>query len=223
MGYFGKLNEKEKAISLRKQGYSYSQIREKINVSKSTLSLWCRDIKLNKSQKQKILNKRNKSALKGSIKAAKIKREQKIEKSKFLQAQSSKKIGKLNKRDRFIAGISLYLGDGYKTEYRFGFSNANPKIIEFMFNWLVEFGEVDKDKIRGRIWLHDNLDESLAKEYWSGLLGIDKNNFIKSYVVNKSSKKKRKNIHRYGVFSLIVNSRDLQERMIGFMSGILLD
>lgn len=38
--------EKSKALELRKQGYSYTQIREEIRVSKSTLSLWLRDFPL---------------------------------------------------------------------------------------------------------------------------------------------------------------------------------
>lgn len=92
-------------------------------------------------------------------------------------------------------------------------------------SWFLEFANIEKGKIHGRIWLHDDLDEEVAKTFWSDLLGIDKSNFIKSYLVkNKSdSKKIRKNIHKYGVFSLIINNKDLQKKMIGFMTGILSD
>ncbi|MBU1200344.1 hypothetical protein KJ953_02300 [Patescibacteria group bacterium] len=44
MGYAGKLELKKEAIRLRKRGFSYSEIRKKVCVSKSTLSLWCRDV-----------------------------------------------------------------------------------------------------------------------------------------------------------------------------------
>jgi len=225
MGYFGKLEEKELAISLRKKGWSYSQIRRKVNVSKSTLSLWLRDVKLSFSQISELDRIRLESARKGSLVAAKKKRNSRLNKTKKIRKQAILQIGELNKRDRFLSGIALYLGDGYKTDKRFGFSNANPDIIKFMMNWLLEFGDVDKSKIHGRIWIHDNLSEKDAIKFWSQLTGISKNNFIKSYQVKNKidSKKKRKNIHNYGVFSLIVNSKDLQERMIGFMSGILLN
>ncbi|MBT6920768.1 MAG: hypothetical protein HN981_00010, partial [Candidatus Pacebacteria bacterium] len=183
MGYFGKLVEKDKAIALRKLGYSYSKILKEVKVSKSTLSVWCRDIKLTEAQNKKLIDFRNKSAQKGSLIAAKKKREEKIARDKKTHELAFKRIGKLNKKNRFIAGIALYLGDGYKTEYRFGFSNADPKIIKFMFHWLIEFGEIDREKINGRIWLHDDLDENLAKDYWSRYLGISKDNFIKSYLV----------------------------------------
>lgn len=223
MGYFGKIEEKLTAISLRKLGYSYSQIQSVVPVSKSTLSIWCRDICLDKEQRQALIHKRLIAAKHGSQVAAKKKRIKKLMESRRIHKQAFSKLGEIGKRERFIAGIALYLGDGYKTGYRFGFSNADPRIIQFMMNWLLEFTDIKKDKIHGRIWLHDNLDEGKAKSFWSELLGINKANFIKSYVVkNKvNSNKTRKNIHAYGVFSLIVNSRSLQEEMIGFMTGIL--
>ena len=40
-----KLFIKEKAIKLRKEGYSYSYIKDKLGISKGTLSYWLRDIK----------------------------------------------------------------------------------------------------------------------------------------------------------------------------------
>jgi len=42
MSYAGKLEEKNKAIALRKKGYSYSEILKKVDVSKDTISRWCR-------------------------------------------------------------------------------------------------------------------------------------------------------------------------------------
>lgn len=223
MGYFGKLEEKKKAISLRRAGLSYSQIKEQVGVSKSTLSLWCRSVEMSGVQLEKLNEARKYAAKRGSIIAANNKRNNSEIKATQIQDKAIFQVGRMNKRERFVAGISLYLGDGYKTKHRFGFSNADPRIIQFMFRWLAEFTEIEKSKIRGRIWLHDDLSEEKAKNFWSNLLSMDHANFIKSYVVkNKTdSNKIRKNIHQYGVFSLIVNSKELQNKMIGFMTGIL--
>lgn len=49
-----KLKEKIRAIKLRKLGKSYSEIRKQVKVSKSTLSLWLRDIKLTPEQEKRI-------------------------------------------------------------------------------------------------------------------------------------------------------------------------
>jgi hypothetical protein len=46
-----KFTEKEKAIKLRKSGATYSEVLREVPVSKSTLSLWLRDVGLSKTQK----------------------------------------------------------------------------------------------------------------------------------------------------------------------------
>lgn len=56
MGYVGKLEEKFRALELRRKGLSYGAIRQQIYVSKSTLSIWCRDIELTKEQKKSKIN-----------------------------------------------------------------------------------------------------------------------------------------------------------------------
>ena len=49
-----KKQEKEKAIALRKQGLSVNKIAKEVGASKSTVSLWVRDIKLTDEQKQQL-------------------------------------------------------------------------------------------------------------------------------------------------------------------------
>lgn len=49
---------KEKAINLRKRGFSYSEILEQIPVAKSTLSSWLHSIGLSKKQKQRLTEKK---------------------------------------------------------------------------------------------------------------------------------------------------------------------
>ncbi len=53
-----KFNLKEKAIELRRKGFSYSEILKEILVAKSTLSIWLKEVGLSISQKQKITAKR---------------------------------------------------------------------------------------------------------------------------------------------------------------------
>jgi hypothetical protein len=49
-----KLLLKQQAVELRKQGLSYNQIQKLISVSKGSLSIWLRDIKLTPEQYTKI-------------------------------------------------------------------------------------------------------------------------------------------------------------------------
>ena len=63
-----KIEEKNKAIELRKQGLSYREILEQIPVAKSSLSLWLKSVKLAESQKQRLTEKKLASARKGALK-----------------------------------------------------------------------------------------------------------------------------------------------------------
>ena len=53
------------ALNLRKQGFSYSEILERIPVAKSTLSLWLREVGLSKRQKQHLTQKKLDAAWRG--------------------------------------------------------------------------------------------------------------------------------------------------------------
>lgn len=50
--------ERLRATELRKKGMSYKQILKEVNVSKSSLSVWLRDIKLTKKQQEQIDNRK---------------------------------------------------------------------------------------------------------------------------------------------------------------------
>ena len=129
----------------------------------------------------------------------------------------------MRKRDRFISGIALYLGDGLKGDKGVGFSNSNYKLISFMMRWFREFCKIPEEKFRGSIWIHDNLDELKARKYWSKLANIPLKQFNKSYIAkNKTvSRKIRKKLHEHGVFAIKVFSAGIQRKILGWMAGIL--
>ena len=60
-----KTQEKQRAITLRKQGLSYNEILKKVPVSKSSLSLWLRSVGLAKEQKQRLTEKKLTSMKRG--------------------------------------------------------------------------------------------------------------------------------------------------------------
>ncbi len=46
MGYRGKVNEQTRARELRADGWTYNEIASELHVSKSSVSLWCRDVEV---------------------------------------------------------------------------------------------------------------------------------------------------------------------------------
>ena len=139
MGYAGKLRLKEEAIKLRKKGFSYSEIKKEMDVSKSTLSLWCRDVAISEDQALRLYKRKLKGAERGRIIGAKKQQKMRIEKTKQLVNQGIGEVENMTKRERFYAGIGLYLGDGAKGDKCVDFSNTNPEIIRFMMRWFRDF------------------------------------------------------------------------------------
>jgi len=101
MGNFGKLEEKVKALELRKQGLSYGEILLQIKVSKDTLSKWCRDMVLTEEQKLRLLRNKFLGQSKGSLIAADNKRQARILRTQTIFEQVKTDMGKLTSRDKF--------------------------------------------------------------------------------------------------------------------------
>ncbi len=222
MGYAGKLEEKRRARMFRSRGYSYNQILHEVNISKSTLSRWCRDIILTSEQFSNLQGRKINGADKGRLIGAKKQQEARLKRIKLFLEKGKKEIGTLTDRERFIAGVGLYLGDGSKGDLEVSFSNSNPKIIGFMMSWFRDYCHVRESCFRGQIWIHNNQNKRRAKEYWSRLMKIPPNQFRKTYVVNtKKSKKIRKKIHKYGVCSIRISRANLQRKIVGWMSGVI--
>lgn len=221
MGFYGKLNEKLIARSLRQKGYSYKEILMKIKVSKGTLSVWLKDIPLTEDQKLRLMKNKQLGQHKASIIAAENKRKLRIEKTIRINELAKKEIGVLSKRDRFIAGIMLYAGEGDKGSYNTGFTNSNPEMIRFMMNWFREFCDLPETKYRGAIWIHQGLDAEKAKHYWSRLTRIPTAQFHKTYIAKDKplSPKIRKNLHTYGIFAIRFSNSAIQRKILGWIKA----
>ncbi|MBI2196107.1 hypothetical protein HYU45_00660 [Candidatus Daviesbacteria bacterium] len=225
MGYFGKLEEKLEAQELRRKGLSYGEIMLQISVSKDTVSRWCRDIVLTEVQKKRLLENKIYGQRKGSQVAAENKRQKRLLRTKEIFEKSKIELGEVNKRDRFLAGIAFYAGEGNKADGDGGLANSDPKIIKFMIKWFKEFCEVPMSRFRGAIWIHEGLDAEKAKKYWSTLTEIPQDQFHKTYIAKNKidSKKIRKNIHEYGVFAIKFSDSDKQRKIMGWISALMGD
>ncbi|TSD03712.1 MAG: Uncharacterized protein Athens071426_106 [Parcubacteria group bacterium Athens0714_26] len=112
-----KQEEKQTAIELRKQGKSYSQIKQALKVSKSTLSNWLKNFPLAPKQLEKLMGK-NEKRIENYIKTCRKRKENLL---KQIYDEEKNVIFPLSKRDIFIAGLFLYWGEGGKTKEVFYF------------------------------------------------------------------------------------------------------
>ena len=142
------LKEKIQAIKLRKKGNSIGDIARKINVSKSVVSLWCRDITLNDQQIEKLHRKMMVGSYKGRMIFLEKVRNNRKEETLKLNNEGIKEVGSINKRDLLVGGIGLYWAEGTKSlnAEQTSFSNSNPRMILWMIRWFEEVFGVTKDR-----------------------------------------------------------------------------
>lgn len=221
-----KTREKNKAIELRKLGLSYKEILEQILVSKSSLSLWLRSVKLANNQKQG-LTKKKLAGMKRGWEACHKKRVLATEEIKKI---SEEEIKKLTRRELWLIGISLYWGEGHKEkEGRPGtgvkFSNSDPKMIKIFLKWLFDILQEKREKVYFEIYIHENCKNRLQQviDYWSDCTGFKTKNFNHIYFKKNKINTKRKNIgeNYYGLLRVCVKSSSILNRKIeGWISGI---
>ena len=217
---------KNKAIQLRKEGKSYSEILKIIPVAKSTLSLWLRSVSLSKKQKQTLTLKKLQAAWRGG----EVKKINRLKRSKEIIDQARMDIGKMTDRDLWLAGIILYWAEGSKqkeTNVSVGikFSNSDPKMLFFFIMWLKKFLKVSDNEIVFEMFIHENYKERKNDfiGYWSKTLNYPVSKFDRVYYKKHNIKTKRKNLgeNYHGQLAIIVKKSTLLNRKIsGWIEGI---
>lgn len=205
---------------LRKHGYSYTEISDKLGVSKSSVSLWCHNVPITPHTANRLRKISLDGRAKGREKWADMRR---VQKKNFLEQvaiETKKDIGVLSKRDRFIAGLMLYSGEGDKTQERIGMSNTNPKILKFMMNWWEEFLGLDRTRFYAHLYLHVGLSEPRAKAFWAKALRIKKDQ-IKYVYRPIPHVSRKKNVHEFGVCAVRMHDVASHRRLMGWVRAVL--
>jgi len=200
--------DKQKALELRDKGFSYSQIKEKIGVSKSTLSGWLHDKPLSE---KRIRELRDFSAqrIEKYSNTMRLKRELRLD---TVYKKVSKDIGKLSKRDLFLAGLFLYWGEGTKMKKgSVELTNTNPAMLKLFISWLELLG-IKRKNLRVKLHLYSDMNIKESITFWSKELKIPLSQFRKSYIKENSSKTiTYKNGFGKGTCCVILDNMDLWE------------
>lgn len=220
MGYNGKFALKEKAIELRKEGNSIRTIEKKLKISRSSASLWTRDVRLTNKQLKKLYKNKKSGGLKGSVIAAANKKQKRINLTNEIYVKAMEDVGTLTSREAFLVGVVLYFCEGDKADKNVAFTNSDPKALIFFIQWLRMYCHVDNGRIRVNIFLHENLDEKKAKQFWKSKLQIQDSHFKKTYVVKNKKKVYRKSKYINGICRITVSDVNLHRKIMGWISGV---
>lgn len=170
--------DREKARTLRAQGKSYTEIKSHLSVSKSTLSGWLRDMPLTDAQIRVLrdINPRRIENFKATMRA---KREARLQ---CAYVRARREIGKLTRRDLFIAGLYLYWAEGTKqAPGRVTVANTDPSVMKAFMDWC-ELMQIPRGRLRVKLHLYKDMNVKKETRFWSRALGMPTTHFRKPHI-----------------------------------------
>lgn len=182
-----KLLLRSEALKLRKDGFSYGMIKQKLGVSKSTLSNWLSGIPF--TPNEALLNRVGKAKLKSAMYNHKLK----MDSISRMKVEAREEVGGLSNRDIFMLGIGLYLGEGTKSIEEVRIVNADPTIINLGIQWLKKFAGLKDENLYLAIHGYPDHNPEEIKRYWSQQTGIPLTRFGKTIIDNRQNKSVLKN------------------------------
>lgn len=221
-----KENLKNKAIQLRKNGKSYSEILKDIPVAKSTLSLWLRSVNLSKRQKQALTLKKLQACWRGG----EVKKRDRIERSEKIIEQAKMEIDKITKKDLLLLGTMLYWAEGQKEkEYRPGtgtvFCNSDFLMIKLYLKWLKDCLLISENNLVFEIYIHETYKNNIesVRQFWSEKTGFPIISFKRVYFKkNKlNGNRKNKGLTYNGLLRItVLRSSGLNRKITGWIEGV---
>ncbi|MFI5728048.1 hypothetical protein [Streptomyces cyaneofuscatus] len=213
---------REKARELRLQGMTYDQIQVELGCSKSSISLWVRD--LPKPERKR--SREESSAIGRRGWEATLQRcdaERQAQKQK-----AAAEVGAMTDRELFLLGVGLYWAEGtkskpYRTQERVTFVNSDPGMIEVFLAWLRLLG-VDDEHLRFHVLIHETADVAAAEQFWAELTGAEPSAFGKTSLKKHAPKTNRKNVgdnYRGCLAVRVLKSAELYRRIEGSWCGIV--
>ena len=213
-----KLKEKLEARRLRKEeGLSLKEIAERLNVAKSSVSLWVRDVELTDDQIA-VLAEKSCHYKQAGCRWSEINREKRREYRQRGKDKVAKNI------DLFVAGCMMYWSEGAKDRNSARLANTDVFFLKLYKKFLVDCFDVKENELKLHIhcYLDNGKDLDNIESYWCKELNLSRDAFMKTTIVKKHpmSKGLKKNKHPHGVATLVLNRTDVVQEIFGAIEKI---
>ena len=207
---------KPEAIRLRKKGTSLPYINTKLQIPKSTLSYWFKDIELTASQKAKLHQKWKDALVIARQGAAKWHNQQKADRLAAAKVRAMGTLAKVDIADPAILELSLavlYLAEGYKKNPETGLGSSDPATLRFFLKGIETVFDYDVSIVRCELYLRADQDPLTLKKYWAKELGLPPTNFKQVNLDQRSAGKKTYETYK-GVCSLRCGNIAIRRRLV---------
>lgn len=212
-----------RARELRLEGRTYDEIEERLGVSRSSVSLWVRDLPKPPPRR----TRSEQAGLAAAERWASL-REQREAERQAAKAGAAAAIGRLADRELFLLGVGLYWAEGkkdksYDRRELVAFVNSDPHMIRVFLAWLALVG-VPRTRLRFALAIHETADVEAAERYWRELAGVPQESFYKTSLKTHTPRSNRRNVgdtYRGCLTVQVRDGADLYRRIEGWWYGIV--
>lgn len=210
------------ARSLRAQGWSYSEIVAELSVSKSSVSLWVRDMP---PLDQEAVQRRKAAASRRYWDRERHNRA--IHREAEITSHAAA-FGTFSDRDLLIAGTIAYWCEGAKARPgrgagRVTFINSDPGLVVLFLRFLGGAG-IGIERLSFRVMIHETADVAAAQQFWQEVTGMDRSRFRKPTLKPGNARTIRKNVGASYHGCLVIDVRrsaELYRKIEGWVRGII--
>ena len=210
-----------RARELRSQGLDYEEIVAALGVSKSSVSLWVRDMPRPPRLSYEETRKR---AAEGARRYWAAERPAREAKREAARAEAAAEMGGLSSREVLLIGAVAYWCEGAKSKphnisEHVCFVNSDPGLIRFFLAFLGEAG-VEPARLRFTVYIHETADVAAAEKFWLAATGADPAQFHRTQLKRHNPRTVRKNVgtdYRGCLRIDVLQSADLYRKIEGWV------
>lgn len=216
-----------RARELREQGFKYQQIAAELGVSKSSVSLWVRDLPHPERMSYEEICRRSAEGRRRYWAAERPIREAERQ---AVRLAAASEIGQLSDREVLIAGAVAYWCEGskdksYRRIDRVAFINSDPALIRLFMHFLAVAG-VGRERLICRLYIHQSADVDMAQRFWLDVTGLEPTQFAQPTIKRHQPTAARKNTGNeyHGCLRIVVRrSTGLYRKIEGWATAAMAD
>ncbi|MGW7348965.1 hypothetical protein [Streptomyces sp. NPDC054854] len=213
-----------RARELRLQGLTYDEIQLELGCSKSSISLWVRD--LPKPERHRTPEEASAIARRGWERTLDARDQER----RRIKQEAGAETASLSDRELFLVGVGLYWAEGQKSKSyarreRVIFVNSDSDMILVFLAWLDLVG-IPRERLRFRVMIHESADTEGAEHYWADQAQVDHSELQRTTLKKHNPKTVRKNVGEdyHGCLVVgVMDSADLYRRIEGWWSGMTVE
>jgi hypothetical protein len=218
-------DRRAEARELRAQGLDYNEIAARLRVSKSSVSLWVRDLP---RPPRLCCDQSKERSAEGARRYWANERQVRATRNAGEVAAAVSEIGNLTDRELLIAGAIAYWCEGAKQKphqnfARVVFVNSDPGLIRFFLRFLASVG-VERSDLTFSVHIHETADAEAAQRFWQDVAGASPEQFTKPTIKRHNPKTNRKNVGEsyHGCLRIgVYRSSALYRKIAGWASAAM--